>query len=456
MVAASTFAIGVTAPVANGQFDNPSCWSAYDPGDHDVGVDPDGYAGIAFDGRYVYFSPGFDGKGNHGEVLRYDTEGGFDHAPSWTAYDPGAHGVGLIGRGYSGAVFDGRYVYFAPFADTLTTLHGEVLRCDTTGEFSEVSSWTAYNPSSQDIGYNATGYNNAVFDGRYVYFVPFFNSTGSHGEVLRYDTSGAFDEPLSWDAYDPGANGVGITPDGYKSAVFDGQYIYFAPSHTNADYHGEILRYNTEEDFLEKTSWAAYDPGEHEVGTDPGGFAGVVFDGRYVYFGPGFAASGGEGREALRYDTTADFFMPSSWVTFDPQSEELGTWPTSFGGLVFDGRYIYCIPHCDSDIWTEVMLRYDTAASFIDPSSWLVFDPSSAGVGTGIDGHHRGLFDGRYVYFSPTNSNYPELVHGEVLRYDTGVPENIPTVSEWGMIVLLLLILSMGSVVLVKRQSIRG
>ncbi|GAG43753.1 unnamed protein product, partial [marine sediment metagenome] len=121
-----------------------------------------------------------------------------------------------------------------------------------------------------------------------------------------------------------------------------------------------VLRYDTEQDFLETPSWAAYDPGEHGVGTDPDGFATVVFDGRYVYFGPGFGASGG--REVLRYDTTAGFFTPSSWVTFDPQSQGLGTWPTSFAGIVFDGRYIYFMPHTDLDISTEVVLRYDTSA----------------------------------------------------------------------------------------------
>ncbi|UCE61265.1 MAG: IPTL-CTERM sorting domain-containing protein [Phycisphaerales bacterium] len=443
------FAAACSTWPAMGQFDDVSNWAAFDAGEHGVGVDPDGYDGIVFDGRYVYFSPGFNGTEHHGEVLRYDTEGDFDHAPSWTAYDPGAHGVGLIARGYRGLAFDGRYIYFAPFAYSAGTVHGEVLRCDTTGEFSDLSSWAAYNPSSHDIGYNATGYNDAVFDGRYVYFVPFYNSTGTHGEVLRYDTLATFDTPSAWNAYDPGANDVGNTPDGYKSAVFDGRYVYFAPSHTSAGYHGEVLRYDTERDFSEAPSWATYDPGEHDVGMDPGGFATIVFDGRYVYFGPGFGANGE--REALRYDTTADFFTPSSWVTFDPQSQGLGTWETSFAGVVFDGRYILFTPHTDFDISTEVILRYDTAASFIDPLSWSVFDPASAGVGTGIDGHHTGVFDGRYVYFAPTNWNYPELMHGEVLRYDTGAPESIPTVSEWGLVVMALLLLSVGTLVLQRR-----
>jgi len=421
-------------------------WAAFDPGEHGVGNDPDGYDGIVSDGRYVYFSPGFNGTEYHGEVLRYDTDGDFEHASSWEAYDPGAHGVGLIARGYRGPAFDGRYVYFAPFAIDESTVHGEVLRYDTSGEFSNILSWSAYNPSTHDIGFNTTGYNDAIFVGRYVYFVPLVNSTGFHGEVLRYDTVANFDSPTSWRAFDPGFNGIGSTPDGYKSAVFDGRYIYFVPSHTSVDFHGEVLRYDTDGDFELTASWTAYDPGEHEVGTDPDGFAAAVFDGRYIYFGPGLGALGV--REVLRYDTAADFLTPSSWLTFDPQSEGLGTWETGFAGSVFDGRHIYFMPHVDFDISTEVALRYDTAATFTDPSSWSVFDPASADVGCGIDGHHVGVCDGRYVYFAPTNWNYPELVHGEVLRYDTGQTEPIPALSEWGFVVMLLLVLGAGTAIL--------
>jgi len=59
----------------------------------------------------------------------------------------------------------------------------------------------------------------AVFDGRYVYFVPYDNGQYSRtfdGEVLRYDTTAAFDQPSSWATFDAGANGVGDDPDGYE------------------------------------------------------------------------------------------------------------------------------------------------------------------------------------------------------------------------------------------------
>ena len=42
-------------------FTDLASWSAYDPGAHGVGKDPEGYAGGAFDGRYVYFAPYFNG-----------------------------------------------------------------------------------------------------------------------------------------------------------------------------------------------------------------------------------------------------------------------------------------------------------------------------------------------------------------------------------------------------------
>jgi hypothetical protein len=231
-----------------GNFSSASSWSAFDAGAHGVGVEPAGYTGAAFDGQYVYFAPYHNSRGYHGEVLRYNTAGSFADVSSWSTFNPGGHGVGRHAAGFAGVIAVGQFVYFVPYYDG-STHSGEVLRYDITGSFSQSSSWTAFDAESQGLGTSPAGYNGAVSDGRYIYFAPASNNSGNyHGEVLRYDTMGSFSDLSSWSACDPGVNGVGNDPDGYAGAVFDGHYVYFVPYATDngpSGYHGEVLRYDT-------------------------------------------------------------------------------------------------------------------------------------------------------------------------------------------------------------------
>jgi len=93
-----------------------------------------------------------------------------DTFSGFAGYDAG-HTDGLDCRAYFGAVFDGRYVYFAPQHYERTEAHGIVLRCDTQGGFDDPDSYAAYDAGHTD-GLNTEGYYGAMFDGRYVYFVP--------------------------------------------------------------------------------------------------------------------------------------------------------------------------------------------------------------------------------------------------------------------------------------------
>jgi hypothetical protein len=430
---------------AYAQFDEVTSWATFDAGANDLGNDPDGYEGAVFDGRYVYFAPGFNGTEVHGEVMRYDTLGDFAASASWAVYDLAAHGIGYRPRGYRSPTFDGRYVYFAPFHNGLS-FHGEVLRYDTTGDFESTSSWMTYDAGSHGVGTHPDGYCEAVFDGRYVYFVPLRDTTEPHGEVLRYDTTGAFNDVASWTTYEPGIHGVG-TRTAYSGGVYDGRYVYFVPVQDDLGAHGEVLRYDTTGGFADVSAWAAYDPGEDGVGDDPDGFSGAVFDGRYVYFVPLYDGSAWSG-EILRYDTTTDFSLSTSWTTYDPGDAGLGGNADGFAGGAFDGRYVYFSPHSDEIPGEDEVLRYDTRGSFTDLSSWMLFDPPGAGVGSGVDGRYGAVFDGRYVYFPLANFN--QETHGEVLRYDTAAPEPIPTVSEWGTAAMLLLLLTAGTVVITQ------
>jgi hypothetical protein len=71
-------------------------------------------------------------------------------------------------------------------------------------------------------------------------------------------------------------------------------------------------------------------------------------------------------------------------------------------------------------------------------------------VGVNPTGYHGAVFDGRHVYFGPYGD---EQQHGEVLRYDAGLP--IPATSEWGVIMMGILILTAGTVVFQLRQWMR-
>src|SRR5262249_15598737 len=147
-------------------------WLAYNAGSTDS-LHVSAYQGGVFDGRYIYFVPTYIGAGSGGVVLRYDTQSPFSTSSSWHAYDAGTTS-GLNSKGYVGAVFDGHYIYFVPYYGGGGFSHGVVLRYDTQASFTTPSSWSAYDAGSTD-GLVTRGYNGAVFDGRYICFVPYWN-----------------------------------------------------------------------------------------------------------------------------------------------------------------------------------------------------------------------------------------------------------------------------------------
>jgi hypothetical protein len=427
---------------AEDPFHDPNSWTAYDPGANGVGNDPDGFAGVASDGRYVYFVPLQSEYGNvyySGEVMRYDRMGEFSDRNSWETFDthttpiPGAvHPYGYEGNG----AFDGRYIYFAPYQYHAGSgnFHSEVLRYDTTGTFSQTSSWSTFAPNAKG------GYTGAVAVGRYVYFSPYQGNGGPHGEVLRYDREGSFDNSSSWTTYDAGDHGVGTDPDGYNNTVYDGQrYLYFVPGNNGSSAHAEVLRYDTWGQFDNASFWTTYDATHHGVGHDGYGYNGGTFDGRYIYFAPeGSAGSDNTQGEVLRYDTQSPFDASSSWAAFDAGDHGVGNDPDGYHSAVFDGQYVYFVPHFQtSSVSHREVLRYNTAGAFDNTSSWDTCIPTCASH----TGYWGAYFDGQYIYFSPSSDgsalNGP---HGEVLRYE--VPE--PTAIS---------LLVLGSSVLLRRRN---
>ena len=154
----------------------------------------------------------------------------------------------------------------------------------------------------------------------------------------------------------------------------------------------------------------------------------------------------------LRYDTQGVFENASSWVTYDAAANGVGTNPRGNWRAVFDGRYVYFSPYRNPEFHGEA-LRYDTQGVFDSASSWAAFDAGANGVGTDPDGYGGAVFDGQSVYFAPYHNGTEN--HGEVLRYDTYAGPPIPAVSEWGLIVMVLLVLTTGTLVSMWRRPAR-
>lgn len=320
-----------------------------------------GYANGVFDGRYVYYTPYFDGDDYHGRAVRYDTQGAFTSAASWEAVDI-AHFFPAVGeaRGYNGAVYDGRFIYYMPYHQKpmfCLGYHGKAVRYDTLAPFHEESSWKAMDIENifGSTMASASGYVNGVFDGCYIYYIPYFNSSGYHGVAVRYNTKSDFENPSSWQAIQISS----IFPDvpgtkGYNGGVFDGRYIYYVPYNDGSMpmdiYHGKMIRFDTKGDFITAASWEAFDLEKAfiDLGVENiKGYQGAAFDGRYVYYAPWYNGSKFHGK-VVRYDSTKEFRDLFAWEIINIENQDATAGPLrGFDGVVFDGdQYVYFNSRC--------------------------------------------------------------------------------------------------------------
>jgi hypothetical protein len=378
---------GAPVNATSGDMNEPKNWATFDLG----GFDPRarGFMGAAFDGRFVYLVPHFNGVlAASGVLFRYDTQAPFGTAASWSSVDLTAL-VGPAARGFAGAAFDGRFLYLVPnaFAGTRS---GVVVRYDSSASFGAPASWSSFDLAT--VNPTATGYFGAVFDGRYVYFANSLGDTTAY--VARYDTQAPFAVPSSWAIFDlvPLVGG----PVGLIGAVFDGRYVYFARGYTATASNGGVVRYDTQASYVAASSWSLFDLRAKDP--DAIGFRGVGFDGRYLHLVPyasgggkslaarydtrapfagagswelfdvkavdpaasGFYGAAFDGRymymvpwlgKLARFDTTTGLASSSAWGVHD-----FGVAEPEYVGAAFDGRYLYLAPNSAA---AGLVVRFD-------------------------------------------------------------------------------------------------
>jgi hypothetical protein len=380
---------------------SPSFWSSYDLS----AQKPPSFVGGAFDGRYVYLVPSRAESSYSGRVFRFDTRAPFQDGASWSSFDLTA--LNLLARGFSGATFDGRYLYLVPgiHNDGVFGGPGVLARYDTLASFDASASWSTVDVSALLKEPAAFGFAGATFDGRHIYLVP-TNYTGQNHVVVRYDTRSSFGMAASWASYDPTA---GLPDQAFLGAVFDGRYVYLAPSAQAA----RVTRYDTQASFDGASSWSTFDT--RTKGADlNGALGGAGFDGRYVTF-PG--AHAGAGGTSPQFDTRGSFSDGSAWAVYDVTS--LNANAKGFLGTAFDGRYVYFIPNATqvAGVYSpgSVIVRHDTEFDF-GAGGWTSFDTGA--LVPSARGFQGAVYDGRFLYLVPQS--------GVVARFDTKSRPSMP------------------------------
>ncbi len=299
-------------------FTTSGSWTLFDLGPVDNAAK--GMAGAVFDGKFVYVVPA-----NNSRTIRYDTTAPFTSVGSWAKYN-----FSVVSTETTfGGVYDGRYVYVVP--KNAST----VIRHDTQGAgFTNAGSWSAYAVGAL-VDAGAPGFATGGFDGKYVYAVP---QNGQAPIVVRYDSTSTFTQAGSWTSFDVSA--VSAQARDFEGAVFDGRYMYFVPYKDQSNgYGGKAVRYDTTKPFAQTASWESFDTAQ--VNANAVGFNGGQFDGRYVYFAP-FGSGNGWGGTTIRFDTQGTFTNTSSWKAFD--MTVLDAQAHAMKGVVYDGRYLYYVP----------------------------------------------------------------------------------------------------------------
>lgn len=347
-----------------------------------------GFSGAVSDGRFVYMVPLNNGE-FFGQVMRYDPERAFDDPAAWTGFDSTQVDAGS--RGFVDAVFDGRYLYLIPFFRGVH--HGQVTRFDTTLPFQEAASWSVFDTAT--VHPDSRGFVSGCFDGRYVYLAPYqLDHVVHHGQVTRYDTHAAFADSASWQVFDTAQ--VHADSRGFHSSVCDGDYIYFVPYlRGGGQYSGVLARLDRRLPFDDPASWDCVDLTEFDAGFK--GFIGGVCHDGMLYLAPYSDGTDRHGR-VVRFDTSAALHDRQAWTGFDCARVDPGS--RGFFGALTDGRHLYLVPHCRGvNAYHGQLTRLDLQRPFDDLGSWSTCDLGR------IDPHCRGFIGGVFhddkLYLAP-------------------------------------------------------
>ena len=338
----------------------------------------------AYDGRYIYYS-----AFNSNTFIQFDTQGQFTTASDWSKMSMStAQGAVLLDSAYIGSIFDGRYVYYAPYnSDTFIRFDTKGTSFATVGDWEQISMSTVHGA----IAVNAA-HSGCIFDGRYIYYTAFSAAT-----FLRFDTQGTSLSTIGdWERMSMStAQGASAIGSAYKSNTFDGRYVYYTPYNSDT-----FLRFDTQgTSFTTAADWETMN-----MSTALGAallnaaFIGNTFDGRYVYYTTFDSAT------FLRFDTQGTSFTTvAAWEQMSVSTVLGASTPGSaLIGCDFDSRYVYY-----TAMNSDTFPRFDTqGTSFTTAADWQIMSMSTAQGAVALNGAYIGtVYAGNYVYYTPYSSD---------------------------------------------------
>lgn len=347
-----------------------------------------GFSGIVFDGRYTYLIPLNNGQ-FHGQVLRHDTQQPFTEDSAWSSFDSAQ--IHPDSRGFVDGLFDGRYLYLVPFC--IGRHHGQVTRYDTQAPFDDPAAWQVFD--SATVHPNSRGFVSGCFDGRYIYLSPYqLDFVNCHGQVTRYDTQAGFDDPAAWQVFD--TTQLHPLSRGFHSAIHSGDFVYLVPyMRGGKEYSGLVVRYDRRREFTDAAAWRTFDL--TTLNERACGFVGCLARDGMLYFVPYFDGHDRYGQVA-RYNTAAALDDAAAWTFFDTAQVNPGS--RGFFGAAADAEHLYLVPHCRGvGQYHGQITRYDWAGEFTQPGSWSICDTARAHVD--CRGFISGVVHAGHLYLAP-------------------------------------------------------
>lgn len=337
-----------------------------------------GYVGGFTDGRYGYLVPFNNGSNHFGVVARLDLN---NFTSSGITYlDLSTVNSGL--KGFHGGFTDGRYGYFVPYYNGVQ-MSGLVARLDLQ-DFS-TSGISVLDLSSLGL----RSYYGGFTDGRYGYLVPVDDKNGeiNPGILVRIDLQNFSSSGVTT----LNLTDVDSRLDSFISGFTDGRYAYLAPLDglvTRVD----LQNFTTDGvEILDLT----------QINSALLDYVGGFTDGRYAYLVPYWVTWHGN---LVRIDLQN--FSPTGVTVLNLGAIESEL--VAFSGGFTDGKYAYLVPSM-----TGKVARVDLQNFSPQGVSWINISAYDAT----LRGFWGGFSDGRFGYLVPYYYNDNGLVwHGKVPR----------------------------------------